>query len=204
VAIVPKDGCTAAERATLSPTLVEDRTEWMPLPVFTFRAHGEMTEQQSGMEEQFIYAPLVGKEEAVVDDKGRLRLSVKKVDRLGQPFVAHADAMGCLVLYPLPTWRARLKAVLSRPAGDWQRDFALHDLCAMAEDDIKCDQQGRFVIPQRFRESLNLTGEVIVVGCGDCVQVWKKSTYEDLASKRLAALKRKDAFVSGGEDASRE
>lgn len=160
----------------------------------------QMTEQQTSVDDQFVYAPLVGKEEAVVDDKGRLRLSVKKVDRLGQPFVAHADPMGCLTLYPLQTWRARLKAVLSRPAGDWERDFALHDLCAMAEDDIKCDQQGRFVIPQRFRDGLNLSGEVVVVGCGDCVQVWKRSIYEELAAKRLAALKRKDAFVSGGED----
>lgn len=159
-----------------------------------------MTEQQPGMEEQFIYAPLVGKEEAVVDEKGRLRLSVKKLDRLGQPFVVHADPMGCLALYPLPTWRARLRSVLTRPAGDWDRDFALHDLCAMAEDDVKCDQQGRFVIPQRFRESLKLTGEVVVLGCGDYVQVWKKAVYEGLASKRLASLRRREAFAAGGED----
>lgn len=153
-----------------------------------------MNDRQSGSQ-RLVYAPLVGMEEAVVDDKGRLRISAKKLQRLRQPFVVHADSMGCLVLYPLETWHDRLLRVMERPAGDWERDFELHDLCAMTEDDITCDGQGRFVIPQRFRDRIGPKTEVVILGCGDHVQVWPKGEYESLAMKRRKALMKRQAFA---------
>ena len=198
--MIPKEGRPAAERAMLSLHIRKTGREGKPDRSSKHPGAETMTDRQVGSQ-GFAFQPLVGMEEAVVDDKGRVRLSTKKLDRLGQPFVLHADPLGCLVLYPRNTWHERLLRVMERPAGDWERDFELHDLCAMAEDDVKCDGQGRFVIPQRFRDRIGPKSEVVILGCGDHVQIWTKSEYETLAAKRAEALRKRQAFVREEERA---
>jgi len=122
--------------------------------------------------------PLDGTEPATVDDKGRLRLGQKKQDRLGLKFAAYQSPLGCLVLFPEGVWQERLAEMLAKPAGDLDRVIATRQLGAMSEDDLRCDAQGRFVIPQRFRESLKLAGEVMIVGGVDRVEIWPKAAHE--------------------------
>src|SRR5438477_6389715 len=100
--------------------------------------------------QEMALEPLIGTEEAVVDDKGRVRLSIRKQDRLGPKFVLFHDPVGCLCAFPLKVWRQKLFEVLSRPASAFDREIELRDLGAMAEDENSADAQGRFVIPQRF------------------------------------------------------
>jgi MraZ protein len=121
--------------------------------------------------------PLVGTEEANVDEKGRIRLSVKKQDRLGRNFVLVQDAVGCLIAYPQKIWRQKLHEIMSRPASAFEREVETRDLGGMSEDDINCDAQGRFVIPVRFRDSLHIGKEVVLVGAIDRVEVWPKTEF---------------------------
>lgn len=131
---------------------------------------------------RMAYSPLVGTEDATVDDKGRLRLSQKKQDRLGMKFVAYQNPLGCLVLFPSAVWEERLAEMLAKPAGDLDRVIATRQSGAMAEDDMRCDAQGRFVIPQRFRDDLQLKGDVVVVGGVDRVEIWPKKAHQKFAA----------------------
>lgn len=127
---------------------------------------------------RMAFSPLVGTEEATVDDKGRVRLSQKKQDRLGGRFVGYQSPLGCLVLFPSAVFEERLADLLTKPSGDLDRVIATRQLGAMAEDDLRCDAQGRFVIPMRFRQSLGLKDEVVLVGGVDRVEVWSKKAHE--------------------------
>lgn len=127
---------------------------------------------------RMAFSPLVGTEDASVDDKGRIRLSQKKQDRLGNKFVAYQSPLGCLVLFPAAVWEERLSEMLAKPAGDLDRVIATRQLGAMAEDEMRCDVQGRFVIPQRFRDDMKLKGDVVVVGGVDRVEIWPKKAHE--------------------------
>jgi len=123
-------------------------------------------------------APLDGTEPGTVDVKGRIRLSQKKQDRLGLKFAAYQSPLGCLVLFPEAVWQERLAEVLAKPAGDLDRVIGSRQLGAMSEDDLRCDAQGRFVIPQRFREDMKLGDEVVIVGGVDRVEIWPKETHK--------------------------
>jgi DNA-binding transcriptional regulator/RsmH inhibitor MraZ len=79
-------------------------------------------------------------------------------------------------------WEERLGEMLAKPAGDLDRVVATRHMGAMAEDDMRCDAQGRFVIPQRFRDDLKLKGEVVVVGGVDRVEIWPKKAHEKFAA----------------------
>jgi MraZ protein len=48
-----------------------------------------------------------------------------------------------------------------------------------AEDEIKFDSQGRFVIPQKMREVAKLTDKAMLVGCGNRMEIWSKAEYEE-------------------------
>lgn len=135
--------------------------------------------------QEMAMEPLVGTEEANVDEKGRVRLSAKKQQRLGQGFVLFHDPVGCLSAVPAKIWRQRLYEVLTQPASAIERDIATRDLGSWAEDDINTDAQGRFVIPHRFREALGLNKEVVLVGAIDRVEIWAKPEYEKFAKAKL-------------------
>ena len=131
---------------------------------------------------RMAFTPLMNTEDASVDDKGRVRLSQKKQDRLGIKFIAYQSPLGCLVLYPTAVWEERLIDVMSMPAGDLERVMATRQLGAMGEDELRCDAQGRFVIPQRFRDELDLKGDVVIVGGIDRVEIWPKKVHEKFAA----------------------
>ena len=95
---------------------------------------------------------LVGTDEAVLDDKGRLLFSKKKRDALGENFVLAQGPLSNLVLYPANTW-----AELVADFGKYERlNFGRQQytrlLFGTAAADLKFDGQGRLVIPAKLRE----------------------------------------------------
>jgi MraZ protein len=138
-----------------------------------------MTElAQMSASSRMALSPLDGTEPATVDEKGRVRLSQKKQERLGLRFAGYQSPLGCLVLYPLPVWQEKLVEILEKPAGDVDRTIVSRQLGAMSDDELRCDAQGRFVIPQRFRDDLKLTGDVVIVGATDRAEIWPKVAHD--------------------------
>ncbi len=46
-----------------------------------------------------------------------------------------------------------------------------------ADDEFDFDEQGRVVVPQKLRAMANLEKEVILIGCGDRLEIWAKEEY---------------------------
>lgn len=123
--------------------------------------------------------PLMGTDEATIDDKGRILVSKKKRERLGEDFVLAIGATGCLVAYPAESWDALYDEIMAFPAISHGREQYQRLIVGNAEDDLKFDAQGRVVIPQKFREAAKLTDKVVLVGLGDRLEIWAKQEYEE-------------------------
>lgn len=124
------------------------------------------------------FKPLVGTETATVDDKGRIMVSKKKKERLGDNFALAVGDLGCLVAYPESAWLKISNEVLSVPSVNRGRMMLTRLMMADAVDDLKCDEQGRFVIPSKLRTKAKIEKEVLLVGLGDRVEIWAQAEWD--------------------------
>ena len=125
------------------------------------------------------FKPLIGTDEATVDSKGRILFSKKKRDRLGEPFAMALGNLGCLVAYPEVVWRRMFDEMMSYSYINQGRQQYTRLILGLADDDLKFDTQGRVVVPQKLRDLARLTKEVLIVGCGDRVEIWAKEEWDE-------------------------
>lgn len=124
------------------------------------------------------FTPLVGTETATVDDKGRILVSRKKRERLGNNFVLVVGDLGCLVAYPEAAWLKIASEVLNVPSVNRGRMMLTRLMMAEAVDELKCDDQGRFVLPPKLRAKAKIEKEVLLVGLGDRVEIWAQAEWD--------------------------
>lgn len=120
-------------------------------------------------------APMImGREETVIDEKGRIRLPKKMQDALGDDFVLWVHPDGYIVAFPKRRWEAVIAQITSRrPDGDPEREKLLEIYAPFAEGDISVDSQGRFVLPRRIRQLAKFeTNEIVLKGAIDVLQIW--------------------------------
>ena len=122
--------------------------------------------------------PLVGTEEATIDDKGRILMGKKKRERLGRDFTIGLGALGCLVAYPQPVWQRLLTEIFSHDSTNLGRAQYSRLTLGLAEDELNFDAQGRVVVPRMLRDRAKLTDKVLLIGCGDRLEIWSKPEYE--------------------------
>jgi MraZ protein len=124
------------------------------------------------------FKPLIGTDEATVDDKGRILVSKKKRDRLGDGFVVALGDVGCLVAYPEAVWDQMVQTVLTKDRLNQGTQQYTRLVFGLAEDELKFDTQGRVVIPQKMRDLARLKDKVVLVGALDRLEIWAKDEYD--------------------------
>lgn len=116
---------------------------------------------------------ILGREETVIDDKGRIRLPKKMQDALGDAFVLWVHPDGYVAAFPKERWNLELQEVLALPMASSKREKLLRVYAEFAETDVSVDQQGRFVLPKRIRQYAQLdTNEIVLKGSVDHLQIW--------------------------------
>ena len=142
------------------------------------------------------FKPLTGTDEATIDDKGRILVGKKKRERLGEPFAVALGPSGCLEAYPEWVWRRKLEDILQHDTTNLGREQYTRLILGSADDDLRFDAQGRVVVPRNLREMAKLTEKVLLVGCGDRLEVWAKGEYEKyLAQPEEYGKERRDAIA---------
>lgn len=129
-----------------------------------------------------ILLPLINREEATLDDKGRLLFSKQKRERLGDVFAIGLCENGCLAAYPLEVWHEMWRTLRSfNPLDLSQRRYA-ELLYNVADDNVRFDPQNRAVIGKTLRAEGKLTHSVLIYGCGDRAELWdpeERKQYEE-------------------------
>lgn len=122
--------------------------------------------------------PLLGTDEATIDGKGRILISKKKRDRLGNSFAVCLGDNGCLYAYPGDQWEKILEEIFSCDLTNPGRQAYTRLVLGTADDELGFDDQGRVVLPQKLRNMAQLEKEVVLIGCGDRLEIWSKEEYE--------------------------
>lgn len=123
---------------------------------------------------------LMGTEDATLDDKGRILISKKKRDRLGENFVLCLGYNGSLWIYPAESWARFVSGMATaNPLNLGYMQFS-RLMFGAAEGDMNCDQQGRVTLPKHLRDLANLKESVVLVGCGDHLEVYDAEDYKEV------------------------
>lgn len=90
---------------------------------------------------------------------------------------------GCLAVYPESTFallanRLAQASPAAKEVRDYSRLFYSQSHC------VEPDRQGRFRLPAELATWAGLSGEVIVIGVGDHLELWPPEKWEGYASQR--------------------
>lgn len=120
---------------------------------------------------------LIGTDEANIDDKGRILIGKKKRDRLGDGFAMCLGDNGAIFAYPAWKWEEIVAETLRYdPINQGRQDYT-RMMMGTAEDEIDFDQQGRVVVPRKLRDMAKLRDRVLLIGCGDRMEIWAEEEY---------------------------
>jgi MraZ protein len=134
---------------------------------------------EGGSANETTLKPLLGTDEATLDKKGRLLLSKKKRERLGTDFAVAFGDCGCLVAYPKERWQQIYENIMQYESINQGRQQYTRLVLGLADDELNFDSEGRFVIPSKLRELAKLKDDVVIIGCGDRLEIWDAREYEE-------------------------
>lgn len=122
-------------------------------------------------------AELLGTHSYQLDPKGRVSLPVRFREAFADGAWLTIGQDRCLYVFPRVEWERRSEEVSASPLSDSDgRAFAR--LFFGRSDEAKLDSQGRVTIPQRLRDSVGITKEVVVLGVRDRMEIWDREIYE--------------------------
>lgn len=123
------------------------------------------------------FKPLIGTDNSLIDEKGRVLVNKDKRDRLGENFVMILGKNGGVIMYPEPVWQMLFEEIFAVETMNPFREEYTRLVLGTAFDGISFDQQGRMVVPKRLREEARLTDEVLLIGCGDRIELWDRDEW---------------------------
>lgn len=116
-----------------------------------------------------------------IDDKGRLKVPTEFRTALkdgwgDDVFVTSVTGESALV-YPLPKWEAIERKLEDVPSSNRSKQRFLERVNYFGQQ-LSLDKQGRLVMPQILRETADISGDVVVSGRLDHLEVWNRERFD--------------------------
>ncbi len=129
----------------------------------------------------------MGRHTYAVDNKGRLAIPA----RLREAIPLQADRTTfclcrghdkCLTMFTERDWQERVKALRNSPAPP---DMMLvrNRLLFSSVQQVSVDSQGRILLPPDHKKYAEITGDVIIIGVDDHIEIWSKENWEAYEAK---------------------
>jgi MraZ protein len=138
-----------------------------------------------------------GSASATVDDRGRLKIPTDfrrlLEERWGSDVFLTSPSGESVRIYPLPVWEELEARLLAMPSTDRARNRFLERVNYFGQQS-RLDPQGRVLIPNLLRDRAAMSGEVVVAGRLDSLEVWNHERFaarleaEPLTDDDLRAL----------------
>ena len=130
----------------------------------------------------------VGTFEHTLDDKGRLVLPTSFRSRLADgAFLSQSES--CLALWSPEEFAGFVERLMQKLRNKEVQPSAVRVLTANAAE-VKPDSAGRVTIPPRLRSYGGLTGEVILTGALDHVELWAPERWQSVSAEGDEGLAR--------------
>lgn len=142
---------------------------------------------------------ITGEVKRTVDDRYRLTLPpemAKAITDENGKTVMVKERAGCVSLWRAADWQKRLddgiaiieqKMSAGRMEERWSEVQRLGRLLSTRSRDIQLANRSRVLVPEGFREFLNVQpgGEVMIIGAGICVEIWNPSNWLELLQAEM-------------------
>ncbi|MCR5848009.1 MAG: division/cell wall cluster transcriptional repressor MraZ [Lachnospiraceae bacterium] len=115
-----------------------------------------------------------------MDAKGRVILPIKFRETIGEPFVLTKGIDRNLYIYSMEEWEKVEKRLAALKMTD-SRSRALKRLLQGSAIELEIDNQDRITIPQNLRIYANLGKELLFVGQGEYIEIWSKSSFDEMS-----------------------
>jgi len=117
-----------------------------------------------------------------IDDKGRLKVPTlfrRELEERYGPDVFITSIVGdSTLIYPLRVWEQIEQRIAALPATDRTRRRFLERVSYYGQG-ARLDSQGRVVVPTLLRDGAAMSGEVVVSGRLDHLEVWNHDRLRD-------------------------
>lgn len=117
-----------------------------------------------------------GEFEHSVDAKGRLTIPSKYREELGERCVVTRGYEGCLEIHVVSRWEERVNILLGAQTSNHDLRRLKRDIFSKTEN-CEFDKQGRILLPQELRRLSDLNDKVMLIGVGDCIEIWNKEQW---------------------------
>lgn len=124
---------------------------------------------------------MYGQYKHALDAKGRLFVPSKLRDELGASFYIAKAPDGCLAVYPEQEWQRVLDHFNELPFSK------ARSMRVFFANVVQCepDKQGRFLLPESFREYAGIKQEALFIGQAGRAEIWSVERYTAEEEKYL-------------------
>ncbi len=144
---------------------------------------------------------LLGRYSAKIDDKSRLRLPAKfrreMPDTVDNAYYVTSDDGLCAQIYPIPVWEKLARKFQEHPRMDPVK-IKLQRLTSYYGLLTQMDPQGRILIPQSLREDAQISGDVLVIGKSDHLEVWNDELFRKSLKENPLTLAERERLAELG------
>lgn len=125
--------------------------------------------------------------EHTLDDKGRLVIPRKMREEAGSKLFIMKGFDGALSIYKEAEFEKLVQEFNSLPFNKKaSRDYLRIQLASTCDLDV--DKTGRVQLPTQLLNKYQISKEVVVIGCGDHIEVWDKKAYEQYEEQANASF----------------
>jgi MraZ protein len=146
---------------------------------------------------------ILGESTRTLDPRFRLSIPPELAETLapeGGECILAKERPGCLSLWNLEVWKARLDAGVQlvenkieagRLEGRVEEVQRLGRLLSTRQRQVQLAGRGRLVLPEGFREFLGVEpgGETMVVGAAVCVEIWHPERWSNYVGEEMPAFR---------------
>ncbi len=122
----------------------------------------------------------------VIDAKNRVFIPAKFREALGEKIFIFQNTDKCLNIYSEEEWTAYTNKIKGLPSS---KGAAVARYVFSSSTDVKCDSQGRIIIPQKHVNFAELKKDIYVIGVGDHIEIWDKEKRDlDQSEENIADI----------------
>lgn len=120
--------------------------------------------------------------ERSLDDKGRIAIPHPLVHGIDRKLTGTAWLEHCILICNISNWEAVLTRLVQREVQDFSSPDVAKLFTERSFTGIR-EEQNRIIIPSSFRSYANITREIIIVGLGNRLELWDKTSWLDCRQK---------------------
>jgi len=144
---------------------------------------------------------LCGRYSAKIDEKSRLRIPARFRRDLPEnednTYYVTSDDGQCAQIFPMSVWKRVADKLQEPPRMDpaklkFQRVTSYYGL------QTQMDPQGRILIPHSLRDDAQISGDVIVIGKSDHLEVWNDEVFTKILKENPLTLAERERLAEQG------